>query len=54
MIDIIVALASALGGVYEVLADGSIRASDLLGMLAGCGAVQDTNACVSAAFEAVA
>lgn len=53
MFELLIHLAELLGGVYEVLPDGSVKASDLLGMLAGCGAVDpaETVTCVDAAIE---
>lgn len=54
MYEIIIALAEILGGQYELLNSGAVRAEGLLGMLAGCGALDPAYAgdCVNAALEA--
>lgn len=53
MFELLIHFAELLGGTYEVLADGSIRATDLLGMIAGCGAVSPEfqGECVAAVFQ---
>ena len=54
MYEIIIALAEVLGGQYELLNSGAVRAEGLLGMLAGCGAIDPAYAgdCVNAALGA--
>lgn len=53
MIEFLIAMAELLGGVYEVLPGGTIRAEGALGMLAGCGAVpaEFQGECVAAVFQ---
>lgn len=51
MIDLIIMLAEMLGGTYELLADGTVRADDFIGSLAACGAVPDRADCVVAAVR---
>lgn len=52
MYEIIIALAEMLGGQYELLNSGAVRAEGLLGMLAGCGALDSAYSaeCVTSAL----
>lgn len=45
------AIADLASGHYELSADGTIKATDLMGMIAGCAEVSDTAQCVNAAID---
>lgn len=54
MFEILIHLAELLGGVYEVLPNGTVKADDLAGAIASCGALDSSWAaeCVTSAFGA--
>jgi len=53
MYELLIHLAELLGGTYTLFADGTLMADDLLGSIAGCGAIDPDlrDACVIGAID---